>query len=213
VRPDLHAIERKTGRDIGELKDIFRSARPGSRELKNASRRLKIAPDMLLEMEKSYRSTRKRIRKVEEDSGVTARTSRRRFGPMNGRRSGPSSQERAGRGEPAPGRLDREEVHEPGPAVPRPDPGGEHRPHEGRGQVRVAAGLQVQHLCDWWIRQAITRAIADQARTIRIPVHMIETMNKLSAPPAPSCRTWGGSRPPRRSRDDAACRWRRCARS
>ena len=31
----------------------------------------------------------------------------------------------------------------------------------------------------WWIRQAITRAIADQARTIRIPVHMIETMNKL----------------------------------
>src|SRR5205085_998527 len=32
----------------------------------------------------------------------------------------------------------------------------------------------------WWIRQAITRAIADQARTIRIPVHMIETINKLT---------------------------------
>lgn len=32
----------------------------------------------------------------------------------------------------------------------------------------------------WWIRQAITRAIADQARTIRIPVHMVETINKLS---------------------------------
>src|SRR5699024_6105556 len=31
----------------------------------------------------------------------------------------------------------------------------------------------------WWIRQAITRAIADQARTIRIPVHMVETINKL----------------------------------
>jgi RNA polymerase primary sigma factor len=31
----------------------------------------------------------------------------------------------------------------------------------------------------WWIRQALTRSIADQARTIRIPVHMIETMNKL----------------------------------
>ncbi|MCK4909200.1 MAG: sigma-70 family RNA polymerase sigma factor, partial [Planctomycetes bacterium] len=31
----------------------------------------------------------------------------------------------------------------------------------------------------WWIRQAITRAIADQARTIRIPVHMVETMGKL----------------------------------
>jgi len=32
----------------------------------------------------------------------------------------------------------------------------------------------------WWIRQAITRAIADQARTIRVPVHMIETINKFT---------------------------------
>ena len=35
------------------------------------------------------------------------------------------------------------------------------------------------HLCHLWIRQAITRSIADQARTIRIPVHMIETINKI----------------------------------
>ena len=34
-------------------------------------------------------------------------------------------------------------------------------------------------LMQWWIRQAITRSIADQARTIRIPVHMIETINKI----------------------------------
>ena len=33
---------------------------------------------------------------------------------------------------------------------------------------------------EWWIRQAITRAIADQGRTIRIPVHMIETINRMS---------------------------------
>ena len=32
----------------------------------------------------------------------------------------------------------------------------------------------------WWIRQAITRAIADQARTIRVPVHIIEAINKVS---------------------------------
>ena len=32
----------------------------------------------------------------------------------------------------------------------------------------------------WWIRQAITRAIADQARTIRVPVHLIETINKIA---------------------------------
>ncbi|MDD3647009.1 MAG: RNA polymerase sigma factor RpoD [Candidatus Dojkabacteria bacterium] len=41
-------------------------------------------------------------------------------------------------------------------------------------------GFKFSTYATWWIRQAITRAIADQARTIRIPVHMIETINKLS---------------------------------
>ena len=40
-------------------------------------------------------------------------------------------------------------------------------------------GFRFSTYATWWIRQAITRAIADQARTIRIPVHMIETINKL----------------------------------
>ena len=40
-------------------------------------------------------------------------------------------------------------------------------------------GFKFSTYATWWIRQAITRAIADQARTIRIPVHMVETMNKL----------------------------------
>ena len=41
-------------------------------------------------------------------------------------------------------------------------------------------GYKFSTYATWWIRQSITRAIADQARTIRIPVHMIETINKLS---------------------------------
>ena len=40
-------------------------------------------------------------------------------------------------------------------------------------------GYKFSTYATWWIRQAITRAIADQARTIRIPVHMVETINKL----------------------------------
>src|SRR6202040_1677929 len=40
-------------------------------------------------------------------------------------------------------------------------------------------GYKFSTYATWWIRQAITRSIADQARTIRIPVHMIETINKL----------------------------------
>ena len=41
-------------------------------------------------------------------------------------------------------------------------------------------GFRFSTYATWWIRQAITRSIADQARTIRIPVHMIETINKLN---------------------------------
>ncbi len=41
-------------------------------------------------------------------------------------------------------------------------------------------GFRFSTYATWWIRQAITRAIADQARTIRIPVHMVETINKLA---------------------------------
>ena len=47
-------------------------------------------------------------------------------------------------------------------------------------------GYKFSTYATWWIRQAITRAIADQARTIRIPVHMVETINKLIRVQRPS---------------------------
>lgn len=40
-------------------------------------------------------------------------------------------------------------------------------------------GFKFSTYATWWIRQAVTRAIVDQARTIRIPVHMVESMNKV----------------------------------
>lgn len=43
----------------------------------------------------------------------------------------------------------------------------------------VSKGFKFSTYATWWIRQAITRAIADQAKTIRVPVHMVETINKL----------------------------------
>ena len=61
-------------------------------------------------------------------------------------------------------------------------------------------GYKFSTYATWWIRQAITRAIADQARTIRIPVHMIETINKLIRTSASWCRSWAASRPAKRSR-------------
>ncbi len=68
-------------------------------------------------------------------------------------------------------------------------------------------GYKFSTYATWWIRQAITRAIADQARTIRIPVHMIETINKLvrtTALPRPGARPRADPRGDRRAHGAAA---------
>ena len=67
-------------------------------------------------------------------------------------------------------------------------------------------GFKFSTYATWWIRQAITRAMADQARTIRIPVHMVEVINKLARVAAPDAagprpRTHAGRAGPRAGHD------------
>ena len=86
------------------------------------------------------------IRREDRGAGHRDRRGDRRLPPhrpdrAEGRARGAPGEEGDGRGQPAPRDLHRQEVHEPRPAVPGPDPGGQHRPDEGRGQVRVPARL------------------------------------------------------------------------
>jgi RNA polymerase primary sigma factor len=73
-------------------------------------------------------------------------------------------------------------------------------------------GYKFSTYATWWIRQAITRSIADQARTIRIPVHMIETINKLVRTSRQMLHEIGREPTPEELAEKLACRWKRCAR-
>jgi RNA polymerase primary sigma factor len=81
-------------------------------------------------------------------------------------------------------------------------------------------GYKFSTYATWWIRQAITRSIADQARTIRIPVHMIETINKLVRTSRQMLHEFGREPTPEELAERlgmplenaSACRWRRSAR-
>ena len=84
------------------------------------------------------RRDRPRDRRIPQDRALRA----------EGRARGAPGQEGDGGGEPPPRHLDRQEIHQPRPAVPRPDPGRQHRPDEGGRQVRVPPRLQVLDLRD-----------------------------------------------------------------
>ena len=73
-------------------------------------------------------------------------------------------------------------------------------------------GYKFSTYATWWIRQAITRAIADQARTIRVPCTWSRPSTSRCAPAGNSCRNWAANRPRKRSPSAWMSRSKRCAR-
>ena len=208
-------LERHHRMPLREIKRLIAEARADDAARRKAARKLGLTPEEIDELDRIIRAARRKIKRVEEEAKLPVDDLRRTYQAMaEGERTAERAKTRAGRGQPAPGRLHRQEVHQPRPAVPRPDPGGQHRPDEGRGQVRVQARLQVLDL-----RHLVDPAGHHPRHRRPGPHHPhpgAHDRDHQQAHPhlaATWCRSWAASRRRRRSPRRWSCRSTRSARS
>jgi len=177
---EIIGCEHKSGLSLKELQKTLREIRSSPLRQRAIAKKLGIRPDEIEEMSLVIANARKKIKRVEEEAKLTEHVLR---DTVNEIQDGERMAEKA-KAELVEANLRlvvsiAKKYTNRGLQFLDLIQEGNIGLMKAVDKFEYKRGYKFSTYATWWIRQAITRAIADQARTIRIPVHMIETINKL----------------------------------
>jgi len=177
---EIVGCEHRSGLPLKELRKTLREIRQSPLRQRAVAKKLGIRPDEIEEMSQIIANAQKKVKRVEEEAKLTESELR---GTVEAIQDGERTAEKA-KAELVEANLRlvvsiAKKYTNRGLQFLDLIQEGNIGLMKAVDKFEYKRGYKFSTYATWWIRQAITRAIADQARTIRIPVHMIETINKL----------------------------------